>query len=256
MKNLKARKPAAVCVAMFMALTAVNASANPEHADDDDRGIVKNYPQENKGVAGGAIFGGIVGGPPGIFLGAFAGGLIGRHQGLEKDLEQKNRTILTLQAAIDRQKAMIAKQEQVPANDVIQLASLNQVRVIESRDLQQILQDGFEITIQFRTGSDHLEPHFDQAILRAAKVIRQLDGVQVHLTGFADPRGTVAQNDLLASRRIEAVKRIFLEEGLEQDRIHVHVKGERESLGLGEDSESLSFDRRVVIQFSKEGYAS
>lgn len=256
MKNPKTVKQAVLCVAIMMALHAVNVSASEEDDNSDDRGNGKSYAQEKSGVAGGAVFGGIVAGPPGFVIGAFAGGIIGRHQGMEEALAQKDEKIRTMQATLEQQQASIAVQAQAPADNALRLASLEQVSVIEARDLQEILQDGFEITIHFRTGSDQVEHHFSQAIHKTAEVVRQIPGVQIHLMGYADPRGTTAQNELLSARRVEAVRNKFVEEGLEPGRIHIHVIGERQSLGLGQDAESLSFDRRVVIQFSKEGFAS
>ena len=59
-------------------------------------------------------------------------------------------------------------------------------------------------TVYFRTDSAALSAHEKQALRRAAPILRQQG---VTLSGYADPRASVAYNNRLAARRAESVAR-------------------------------------------------
>jgi outer membrane protein OmpA-like peptidoglycan-associated protein len=97
---------------------------------------------------------------------------------------------------------------------------------------------------------------FDQAILEDAaltalvglvKELRDNPRLGIELQGYADPRGAVPYNIALSQRRVEAVRRYLVEQGIELGRI--------QSIGLGpifdqglEDAKK----RRVTVRVMAE----
>jgi len=97
---------------------------------------------------------------------------------------------------------------------------------------------------------------FDSANVRAQdrKVLGQLakcfttgplKGRQMRLVGHADPRGEPEYNMVLGGRRADNVKRVIVEEGMNDEKAATTSRGEMDATGT--DEETWSRDRRVDI---------
>jgi len=228
------------------------------HAEDDwdatpEDTTVTRYVEGDKGMAKGAVFGAILGGPPGLFIGALTGKLMGRHEGMERKLNEKDSELTRLQASLARSQQRIATLQQQSKNKKLMVASLGSTGIQSQLNIGKLLQDNFLFTVNFKTDSDHIERHLETQIRNLGKALRQVSGVRVRLQGYADMRGASEYNMSLSQKRVKAVKSILLQEGLASNLIVVSARGEDSSLELGQDQDSLAFDRRVVISFEKTG---
>ena len=75
----------------------------------------------------------------------------------------------------------------------------------------------------------------------------------VHLTGYADPRGSDRHNLELSRRRVEVVRAFLLHAGLRDGCIERQAVGETQATAGPRDGEGLFFDRRVHIRVSLKG---
>lgn len=220
--------------------------------DDVDDQPVKNYQEENWGVGTGALAGALVGGPPGFIIGAFAGKLMGTHAGMEKNLEEKDKYIQQLRVELKGRDKKIASLKKQYHTDNMMVASLGNASMNMPDNPELILQDGFVLTVNFKTDSDQIEDHLADQCRLLAKAVKQLPGSALNLTGYADIRGKEIYNLSLSARRIAAVKKLLVQEGIPAKNIVTSVKGEAGALQLGDDQDSYAFDRRVIITFSKK----
>lgn len=114
------------------------------------------------------------------------------------------------------------------------------------------IENGFELSIQFRSGSYEIEPHYQAQLDRLGAALASLPGLRVVVHGFSDPRGPQGRNYLLSNQRVAMVRSALEQAGLDGGRIDTHGFGETQPLDLGEDSESFGFERRVVLTFAAE----
>src|SRR3989442_3525450 len=82
------------------------------------------------------------------------------------------------------------------------------------------------------------------ALTKIIKDLKTNPNLTVDLEGYTDPVGTPAYNVGLSQRRVEAVRRYFIEQGTEMPRVH--------SIGLGrltgKSSEEHVKLRRVTVR--------
>ena len=81
------------------------------------------------------------------------------------------------------------------------------------------------------------------ALVALVRELRENPRLSVDLEGYADPRGTYEYNVALSQRRVEAVRRHLVEQGIELPRIH--------SVGLGPIADKGVSDekkRRVTVR--------
>jgi outer membrane protein OmpA-like peptidoglycan-associated protein len=72
-----------------------------------------------------------------------------------------------------------------------------------------------------------------------------LDGRNLNIVGFTDPRGEDAYNWDLGEQRAQSVKELLTSGGVKDSRIHVSSRGERDATGY--DEAGWSKDRRVDL---------
>ena len=252
MLTIKKSKQTIIVTTLLACLGSVSAFAEDDWDSTPEDTSVTRYAEGDSGTARGAIFGAVLGGPPGLFIGAITGKLIGRHQGMERTLNEKDTELERLKASLHASQQRLASLQQQQRNNQM-VASLDNTGVQPTINISRLLQDNFMFTVNFRTDSDRIESHLETHIRKLATVLRQVSGVRIRLHGYADMRGSKDYNLSLSQKRIDAVKAILLQQGLASNRIVVIASGEDETLGLGQDHDSLAFDRRVVISFEKAG---
>lgn len=77
-----------------------------------------------------------------------------------------------------------------------------------------------------------------------------LDGHDLLVVGYADPRGGPLHNEALALERARSVQRYLIRRGVPPERIQLASRGARQA--LGEAPESWLYDRRVEIRLLPE----
>jgi OOP family OmpA-OmpF porin len=118
--------------------------------------------------------------------------------------------------------------------------------------MASIIQQGVAFSIHFRTDSDQIENHISEQCRRFTALARLFPQLVVNLEGYADPRGESSYNLSLSKRRLESVRQLLIEAGIDGALIQVTAKGEEELLNPGADHDSHPFERRVVITFSQQ----
>jgi len=211
------------------------------------------YAEGNWSMGGGALVGATTGGPVGLIVGAFAGKLIGNHKGMENELKENVAEVERLRIALQQQKNVVAELRTENIENKLQVASLGKTTSLGLVNFEQVIEDGFSFTVNFKTNSDRIEAHQAEQCRSMAASLRKFPNLKINLHGFADERGSESYNMNLSSRRVEAVKNLLLQQGVPSASINIKALGEKDSLGLGRDTDSFSFDRRVVISFNKQG---
>lgn len=103
----------------------------------------------------------------------------------------------------------------------------------------------------FRPSETSLDDQERRNVEQIAQMVRSTPGIQVQVTGYADSRGQVTQNEALARERAEAVADALARAGVERERIQVDgTIGQGSSRNPGE----LQLQRRVdVTLHAQEG---
>lgn len=223
----------AACVITALALPPAFADQPSEEAG----------PNQHLGFGGGALLGALAGGPPGLILGAFGGALLGRAQdqdealaAREQELQDSRRQVADLQRSLQGQHLKVAAEQR--RADGLQAA---QAAAAVAR--------GFSYTVQFRTDSATLEPHYRQHLSQLAGALAMFDNLTVQLAGHADPRGSDRHNLALSRDRVLAVRGQLLKAGVPAVRIVHSAHGEQGAMATAADREAMFFDRRVQITF-------
>lgn len=195
------------------------------------------------GFGAGATVGAIVGGPVGAMAGGIIGIFIGKIEGDKDELSKQQSEIS------NQQQTIIALQDKTADYDT--LVASNQVLETKlTRLAQQRIDSLLALSVQFRTGSSKIEPHFAEQLVELAEVLKQQPQIHLDLNGFADQRGDDQHNLLLSKQRAQNVAEFLVEQGISESRLSTHGFGESQSIAKqnSEDSvESNVFDRRVTV---------
>jgi len=251
MKSLNKTNKLSLSISILACLAApVSHAAEWDELPADPE--VKTYNEGNWGMGSGAVAGAMVGGPAGFVVGAIAGKLIGRHEGMERDIKDSQSQLAKLQAELNNKNKTIASLHQKQANikQSMMVASLTDVSMQSSSNLEKFLKEKFVFTINFKTNNDQIESYLVEQCRSLAQSLKKLPQLTINLRGFADTRGDNAYNLSLSKRRVNSVKQLLVQEGILESAITVIANGEDGSLNLGDNSDGFSFDRRVVITLS------
>jgi len=210
-----------------------------------------NYTEGHIGAGTGAITGAVVGGPPGLVLGAIIGKFVGRDQGMQRHIDERGQQLQQLQAQLDNREKTITAFNRSKETQGVQVASMTNIPLQASADMASIIEHGIAYSIHFRTDSEQIEPHIIEQCRRFTALARLFPQLVVNLKGYADPRGESSYNLSLSERRLESVRQLLIEEGIDTASIQLTAKGEEELLSPEDDRDSHSFERRVVITFSQ-----
>ena len=100
----------------------------------------------------------------------------------------------------------------------------------------------------FGSDGDDVGDNYRESIIELAEVLKDNEGIQVRILGFADPRGPMNHNKELAQRRSQNVATILKENGVELERIEVVSRGAvLAPKDIKDEPELLQLERRVDI---------
>lgn len=222
---------------------------------------VSNTPPEKTaaGFGVGAIIGAAVGGPVGAFLGGVGGIALAesdenqqRYIAVNDKLQKINSELELAQLELKDAKMLLRQQEE---KDSIKLASLQNDLMrqeelqVEHNEAMQAVSNGFTMAVQFRSGSFEIEHHYQEQLKQLASSLNILSAIEVELSGFTDPRGENISNLELSRKRVEQVKQILVNAGVQKERISASSIGEGELMCKLEDTKGYQFERRVEIKF-------
>lgn len=235
-----------IAFAALSALATAPALAESAHAEQAAR-------NNGIGVVAGGLVGAVLGGPPGAIAGMMLGGYaVDREQAVHRsgDLERQNLALegerrslaserVSLKASITELHAALARERELAAN---------------AADMG-MLADGLEFAVGFRTNSATPPDELSAGLEALAMLIGAVPSLEIHLEGYADPRGTDALNAELSLARAEAIRQRLVLGGIDPERIHVTAHG---AVASAEDPvadpDGWALQRRVSIRVeSREG---
>ncbi|MCH9696064.1 MAG: OmpA family protein [Gammaproteobacteria bacterium] len=221
-KSLKVLVTASVISTMLVAPVASAATTSKE---------------EGIGVSTGAVIGALAGGPIGFILGAGLGAKIG------DTLHKKNESIDELQVSLHTSQNDVKTLE----NGVDQLSDeVRELQRVARPELLELMQAGIDMDLLFRTDEFALTDATGARLAEMAAMLAGMPEVQVQLDGFADERGNEDYNYALSEKRVEFVRSLLVQAGVNPRRIRTSAHGE--SIAQDANIDSYALERRVRVK--------
>ena len=229
----------------FAAVILIFCSASL-HAESVPEVRSKVSANESFGFVGGALLGGLSGGPPGVLLGAGFGAILG-------DRWASNKYALgNMRAALDKSNTELT----LARNE---LATIDQKynSLISRQDVQQLSSSKYseldvsccesKVSIYFKTGKSGIEKHYEEQLKILAKQAINLRNSKIEIIGYADRNGKAADNLELSKKRSHSVQKFLTQNGVNHASITTIAYGDTMPLELDSSYESNFFDRRASI---------
>jgi outer membrane protein OmpA-like peptidoglycan-associated protein len=115
-------------------------------------------------------------------------------------------------------------------------------RLWSNRHKRQVVET---LHVQFAFDKAELTDGAQTALATIVKELKANPALSVDLEGYTDPTGPRDYNVTLSQRRVEAVRRYFIEQGAEMPRVHSVGLG---PLNGGKGQEDLAKQRRVTVK--------
>lgn len=191
------------------------------------------------GLGSGVLVGTAVAGPIGGMLGGLFGILIA------DDVNDQIKLTDSKALVNKQQQQLVALQQRYQEAD----ARANILMATMDKKLEQKLPE-IESSIQFKTASAHLEPHYKTELDLLAATLRANPQLQVQLSGYADQRGDSDYNQNLSELRAQAVQQYLRDQGVLPSQMLTQSFGESSLVSTGNQLEDNFFDRRVSLKIS------
>jgi outer membrane protein OmpA-like peptidoglycan-associated protein len=226
-----------------LAVGVACATALPVHAEDTVTVHAKTSKQEAAGVLTGLAVGAAAGGPIGAIVGAAAGAWLG-------DRYHKQAVVRSeLAAGLDKSETDRTRLTQNVAELNGSLAQEQEHS--EQLDLALSHTDTVQTDVSFRTNDDTIQPQAMEPLMKLGALAAALPDAKVRVSGYADPRGSVAVNDALSKRRADAVAAVLASAGVSPDHLIVESHGKSEAITSRGDIDGYAFDRRVTVRIER-----
>ena len=235
-----------------------------------------NYEADNTGtywgVGIGSVIGAVIAGPPGAALGATLGGSIG--WGQDKDhaldqslleLEQNEQVLGKTQTELYQSKSTLLKTKQEVSD--LSRSNAQQSAQLANLMMQEPSGDGtqhnkalegmighYAQEVYFRNGASDVPTYAEARLTSLTEFLKLHPNLHVLLKGYTDQRGPADFNAALAQARVDGIKEVLLEQGVDANRVTTEAIGEPVSLTLTSDLVNepgdYVLDRRVSIELS------
>lgn len=196
----------------------------------------KSSREEAIGVGSGAVVGALAGGPVGFILGAAIGAKIG------DTMHQKNGQLDGLAVSLDGSRHTVARLE---GNIDALETDVDRLQKLARPELVSLLQAGIAMDLLFRTDEFALADTTGGRLTGLAATLASMPDIRIQLDGFADERGDEEYNYALSEKRVEFVRGLFLQAGVDPERINAIAHGEAVAQDASVDSFAL--ERRVSV---------
>ena len=216
---------------------------------------------ESTGVIGGALIGGLLGGPIGAVATAAFGGWVSdktiakkENELLNTALNRQQQDLIALQAQYRALEAryQVASRESQAAR--LRNASFSgQDRSINNNPSVTACCNDAELSLHFKTGSISIEPLYEEKLTQFIAFVNTLPEAVIGITGHADRRGDSAANLGLSQQRVQAVEKKLKSLGLSSRALQTNAFGESRPASRIDSLEDNFFDRRVVLKIVSAG---
>jgi len=99
--------------------------------------------------------------------------------------------------------------------------------------------------VYFETNVYELDAKAEEELGKMVKYLVENPQMNIRLYGFADPRGSKEDNDILSARRVEEVKKFLRKKGIPEYRIFVRALGEVQEVKTLKGEELMNVDQRL-----------
>ena len=216
-------------------LALANTSATP---------ALKKQTTQNDalGFGSGALLGTAIAGPAGAVVGAIFGLFIANDVNNDKALARSEA------ALVNKEQQLLALQSANSRMHQQSMAQLASLETIETKGIDNVTSmSSIETSIQFRTGSYLIEPHYQRQLNLFAQWLRQSPELHATLAGYADERGNSHFNQALSQQRAISVKKYLINQNVNSSQLRTESFGETQELAVKDDLEGLFFARKVTV---------
>lgn len=234
------------------AVFASQESINQEELDTQR--AEEHLQNENIGFGTGLVIGGILGGPIGAIVAGVTGTFIAQHVNAKDDIEhleynlsmQENRFQNSLNANSENYQQKLLDVEQDYQKELLALsqAQHNKETVIDKKiNVEKLL-----MTLQFKTGSSDIAPHYQEKVAAIAEILNDSPAMQIDLSGYTDLSGEDSVNQALSIARVDSVKSLLIAQGVDSQQITTIAYGATNLIESSEEHKNSFYDRRVVMK--------
>jgi sortase system peptidoglycan-associated protein len=216
---------------------------------------------ESTGVIGGALIGGLLGGPIGAIATAAFGGWVSdktiakkENELLNTALNQQQQDLIALQAqyrALEARYQVASRESQ--AARVRNASFSGQDRPVNNKASVTACCHDAELSLHFKTSSTSIEPLYDKKLIEFIAFVNTLPEAVIGITGHADRRGDSDVNLGLSQQRVQTVEKKLKSLGLSNHALQISAYGESRPVSKTDSLEDNFFDRRVVLKIISAG---
>ena len=223
-----------VCVASALVLNTLYAG--PAAAEN------RSSRSEVVGLGSGAIVGAAAAGPIGFVVGAGLGALLGDKMHQRKIEEQR---LIAELAESDHREANLNRQLASVQRELDRISAFD-----PAETLAKMLSGSIELQVMFRTADSSIDGTTEQRLAELATLLASVEGIKVHLDGYADERGDESYNETLSEQRAATVREQLIAAGMNPQRIETIGRGELASANTENDLDGYAMQRRVSIRLT------
>jgi sortase system peptidoglycan-associated protein len=239
----------ATSIILSLAMAPVMASSTTTESD-----VSSDNTNEIIGLSTGAVIGGLIAGPIGLIVAGTIGLFIGHSQEQKDQIEQVETHLVNNKVAMeslsnDKQvlEQRLAQSEQTQHLLIEELA-LTEKTLSQADKLEQL-----KLNLQFDIDSAQVESFYTPQIKHLAMMMQENPELSVNLSGYSDPSGSEKSNLKLSQARIESVKLMLVNLGVDENYINTEAFGESHSMQANRTASSNFNERRVDVQlFAQE----
>ncbi|MDG1751346.1 MAG: sortase-associated OmpA-like protein PdsO [Thalassotalea sp.] len=200
---------------------------------------------ENIGFGTGLVLGAVVAGPIGAFVSGIVGVLTAKHINIANDKDE-----LTAQLSTEQNQHQLALEKYQQKLQLVEREYQDELLALQSsqHNTTQLQAENLLMSLQFSTGSSELKPHYQGQIDSLVSLLKQAPELMIDLSGYTDLQGNEDLNHALSIARVNAVKHVLLNQGINAERINLYAFGEKSPVVANNEHETSFYDRRVVIK--------
>lgn len=143
---------------------------------------------------------------------------------------------------------IVVKRDTVVINDTVRVADT--LQYASRQDPNQIFGFGKTVftAINFRTGSDELNPTSFKTLLDIAQSLKNFPAVDLQVIGYTDNTGSPETNRVLSAKRAQAVVNYLVGQGIAVTRLQPIGMGVENPVGSNRTADGRSLNRRVEFK--------
>lgn len=181
-----------------------------------------------------------------------------RRQELLLAMEQRDARRSQERAGQAQQRAEEAEARLALTEEELQKTQEAATTLAQELDELKVKQDerGTVLTLSdvvFDLNSDELNQGGERSVERIADTLKQHPDGEIVIEGYTDSTGSESYNEDLSERRAQAVKQVFVKQGVPEQRLKVKGYGEQYPAATNDTPQGRQLNRRVEIVVRPEG---